>query len=68
MTTFIIDGYEVLLDTRKLKTPMGKLFVVPNEALALAVAAEWNMQEVEIKKHLMYLVRIWHDSIVFPVI
>jgi chaperone required for assembly of F1-ATPase len=47
---------------------MGKLFVVPNEALALAVAAEWNMQEVEIKKHLMYLVRIWHDGIVFSVV
>ena len=44
------------LDKRKLKTPLGKLFQVPSEALALAVAQEWNSQKEFIKRHNMHLV------------
>lgn len=53
----LLEGlYEINLDKRKLKTPAGTLFQVPNEALALAVATEWNAQESVIKRHTMYLV------------
>ena len=51
-----IGEFEINLDKRKLKTPSGKVFRVPNEALALAVATEWNMQEKVIKRHSMHLV------------
>lgn len=36
--------YNVLLDGRPLKTPMGHPLVVPSEILAHALAAEWNAQ------------------------
>ena len=50
-------GYEINLDRKKLKTPMGKLFVVPSEAMAIAVATEWNGQKDIIKRHGMHLVK-----------
>lgn len=56
---FIADGlYEVNLDRRKLKTPGGKLFTVPNEALAIAVATEWDAQRDTLKSYTMHLVRL----------
>lgn len=40
------DGaHEVLLDSKKLKTPAGKPVAVPTKLLALAIAAEWEWQE-----------------------
>lgn len=48
--------YEINLDKRKLKTPGGKLFTVPNEALAIAVATEWDVQKDSLKFYTMHLV------------
>jgi len=45
-----------MLDKYKLKTPMGKVFRVQSEALAIAVATEWDSQHQFIKKPTMYLV------------
>ena len=42
---------------------MGKLFVVPTEALALAVATEWNGQKDVIKRHSMHLVGDLHEHV-----
>lgn len=42
------DGWRVLLDGRGVKTPGGRPQVVPTEALAEALAAEWAAQEGEI--------------------
>lgn len=54
---FYIGGlYEINLDRRKLKTPGGKLFTVPNEALAIAVATEWDAQRDTLKFYTMHLV------------
>lgn len=54
---FFADGlYEINLDRRKLKTPGGKLFTVPNEALAIAVATEWDAQRDTLKFYTMHLV------------
>ncbi|EEC08626.1 hypothetical protein IscW_ISCW019217 [Ixodes scapularis] len=47
--------FEVCLDQRKLKTPLGNHFTVPNEALAVAVATEWDAQLKEINQHEMHL-------------
>lgn len=45
------DYYEVDLDKRKLKSPYGNILKFPNEALAHAVALEWNSQPETIKLH-----------------
>lgn len=49
-------GFEINLDHRKLKTPQAKLFTVPSEALAVAVATEWDSQQDTIKFYTMHLV------------
>lgn len=48
--------YEINLDRKKLKTPGGKLFTVPNEALAIAVATEWDAQKDTLKFYTMHMV------------
>lgn len=48
--------FEINLDRRKLKTPGGKLFTVPNEPLAIAVATEWVSQKDTLKFYTMHLV------------
>lgn len=57
MVACFLGWFEINLDQKKLKTPNGKVFKVPNEALALAVATEWNMQHKIVKRHYMHLVR-----------
>uniref|UniRef100_A0A8D0GE30 ATP synthase mitochondrial F1 complex assembly factor 2 n=1 Tax=Sphenodon punctatus TaxID=8508 RepID=A0A8D0GE30_SPHPU len=54
-------GFEINLDHRKLKTPQAKLFTVPSEALAVAVATEWEAQKDTVKFYSMHLVS-WADS------
>ena len=56
MLCYFLGGFEINLDKSKLKTPLGTLFKVPNEALALAVANEWQSQNEHIKRHTMHLV------------
>jgi len=45
-----------MFDKYKLKTPMGQIFRVQSEALAIAVATEWDSQQEFIRKPTMYLV------------
>jgi len=47
--------YEILLDQRKLKTPLGNLVTIENEFLALALAQEWNQQLKKIDLSSMHL-------------
>uniref|UniRef100_U3KNQ1 ATP synthase mitochondrial F1 complex assembly factor 2 n=1 Tax=Oryctolagus cuniculus TaxID=9986 RepID=U3KNQ1_RABIT len=49
-------GFEINLDHRKLKTPQAKFFTVPSEALAIAVATEWESQQDTIKSYTMHLI------------
>ncbi|XP_050392028.1 ATP synthase mitochondrial F1 complex assembly factor 2 isoform X1 [Patella vulgata] len=58
--------YEINLDKRKLRTPGGNLFRVPNEALALAVATEWNSQDKVIKRHNMHLTSLCNTALDNP--
>ncbi|XP_040212340.1 ATP synthase mitochondrial F1 complex assembly factor 2 [Rana temporaria] len=48
-------GFEINLDRRKLRTPQGKVFMVPTEPLALAVATEWDSQKDTIKFFTMHM-------------
>ncbi|XP_058806589.1 ATP synthase mitochondrial F1 complex assembly factor 2 [Phymastichus coffea] len=47
--------YEITLDQRKLKTPLGKVFEITSEPLALAVAHEWDSQPEIINRNIMHL-------------
>ncbi|XP_017273999.1 ATP synthase mitochondrial F1 complex assembly factor 2 [Kryptolebias marmoratus] len=58
--------YEINLDRRKLKTPGGKLFMVPNEALAIAVATEWDAQRDTLKFFTMHLTTLCNTALDNP--
>ena len=56
-------GFAVLLDGKNMKTPGGKPVHVPTEALAKAMAREWDAQETEIDFRHMPLVRLAHSAV-----
>lgn len=58
--------YEINLDRRKLKTPGGKLFTVPNEALAIAVATEWDCQRDTLKFWTMHISTLCNTALDNP--
>eukprot|EP00106_Octopus_bimaculoides_P009424 XP_014776866.1 PREDICTED: ATP synthase mitochondrial F1 complex assembly factor 2-like [Octopus bimaculoides] len=58
--------FEINLDKRKLRTPLGNVFIVPNESLALAVATEWNGQKNAIKQNKMNLTMLCNTAIDNP--
>ncbi|XP_060552485.1 ATP synthase mitochondrial F1 complex assembly factor 2-like [Ruditapes philippinarum] len=58
--------YEINLDQRKLRTPGGNLFRVPNEELAFAVATEWNGQKKVIQRHSMHLTSLCNTALDNP--
>ncbi|XP_051968902.1 ATP synthase mitochondrial F1 complex assembly factor 2 [Xyrauchen texanus] len=58
--------FEINLDKRKLKTPGGKLFTVPNEALAIAVATEWDVQKDTLKFYAMHLTTLCNTALDNP--
>ena len=57
------DGYTVHLDGRPVRTPAKTPLNVPSEALALALAAEWNAQAEVIDPASMPLTRIVNSTI-----
>lgn len=63
-----VGGFEINLDRRKLRTPQGKLFTVPSEALAIAVATEWDCQQDTIKFHSMHLTTLCNTALDNPTV
>ena len=51
-------GHGIVLDGKPIKTPGKRDLVVPNEALAAAIAEEWNAQEGEVRTETMPLTRL----------
>jgi chaperone required for assembly of F1-ATPase len=51
-------GWGVALDGRPLRTPAKQELAVPSEALAAAIAAEWDAQDPDIRPHTMPLTRL----------
>jgi chaperone required for assembly of F1-ATPase len=51
-------GYAVTLNGRLVKTPGKRELVVPSDALAMAVAAEWDAQQEKIRPATMPLTRL----------
>lgn len=56
-------GYTVALDDRPLRTPQKAPLVLPTQALAEAVAAEWAAQEDEIRPEAMPFTRTSNSAI-----
>jgi len=56
-------GFGVALDGRALKTPAGAALVVPTEALAAAIAAEWDALDGEIRPDRLPLTRAANSAI-----
>jgi len=52
------DGYGITLDGRLVKTAAKRDLVLPNLALAQAIAAEWDAQQGEIRREKMPLTRL----------
>jgi len=60
------NNYELTLDSRKLKTPLGNVFKVKSEGLAQAVAHEWRSQKETIMMSQMHLTGLANVSIDNP--
>ncbi|CAH8576407.1 unnamed protein product [Schistosoma mattheei] len=58
--------FQILLDQRKLRTPTGIHFHVPNQALAVAVAHEWDSQVDTIKRYAMPLTTLCNRALDTP--
>lgn len=56
-------GFSVLLDTRPVKTPGKLTLILPTEALARAVAAEWQAQQGEVKPETMPFTRTANSAL-----
>ena len=56
-------GFAVALDARPLRTPAGAALVAPTEALAAAIAAEWDALEAEIDPRRLPLTRLANSAI-----
>ena len=52
------NGWGVALDGRPMRTPGRNELVVPSEALAAAIAAEWDAQQDEVRPMTMPLTRL----------
>jgi chaperone required for assembly of F1-ATPase len=51
-------GHGIALDEKPVKTPGKRDLIVPNEALAAAIAKEWNTQQAEVRPATMPLTRL----------
>jgi chaperone required for assembly of F1-ATPase len=51
-------NHGITLDGKPIKTPGKRDLVVPNQALAVAIAEEWNAQEGEVRAAMMPLTRL----------
>ncbi|GAU93960.1 hypothetical protein RvY_05811 [Ramazzottius varieornatus] len=61
------DGaFQISLDRRRLRTPMGNIVKLPNEPLALSVATEWEAQKDIIRTSSMYMSRLCNKAIDNP--
>ena len=56
-------GWEVVLDDRPVRTPGKRPLILPTEALAKAIAAEWDAQEDQIDPNTMPLTRAANSAI-----
>ena len=59
----VAGGWGVFLDGRPLRTPAKRELTVPSGRLAEAIAAEWDVQETDVRPHTMPLTRLTATAI-----
>lgn len=59
----VADGWRVLLDGRGVRTPADRPLILPTEALAEAVAAEWDGQDAVIEPATMPMTRMANSAL-----
>ncbi len=52
------EGFTITLDGRTVRTPAGRELTLPTEALARAVAGEWEAQDAHVRPHTMPITRL----------
>lgn len=57
------DGFAVRLDDKPVRTPSGRVLVMPNRRMAEAVAAEWNAQQAHLDPLTMPMTRLANSVI-----
>lgn len=57
------DGYEIQLDGKTIKTPLGQNMSAPTQALADAIVVEWSQQEEKVKPETMPLTQMLTTTI-----
>jgi chaperone required for assembly of F1-ATPase len=57
------DGFRLLLDGKPVKTPRGRVLIVPTAALAEALAAEWNALEAVVDPARLPLTRLVNTAL-----
>jgi len=57
------DGYQVRLDARPLMTPLKSPLIVPTQAMAVAMATEWDAQATDIDPRTMPVTRSANSAI-----
>ena len=57
------EGFEIALDSRPARTPLGRPFILPTKPLAAAVAGEWQSQQGDIVPAAMPLTGIANTAI-----
>ncbi len=63
MVMAIAGGFGVALDGKSVKTPAKRDLIVPTEALAAAIAAEWNAQQGDVRPAEMSLTQLANTAI-----
>ena len=56
-------GFEIVLDSRPVRTPLKSPLVVPSKTLAERIAAEWDAQEAKVNPATMPATRITNSAI-----
>lgn len=57
------EGHQILLDGKAVKTPAGARLLLPNSALADAIANEWRAQDKTIRPQTMILTKLANTAI-----
>ena len=58
-----LEAYEILLDGKAIRTPGNKVFSIPTQGLAEAIASEWSSQSGTINPNLMPCTRMINSTI-----
>ena len=57
------EGYQILLDSKPIKTPSKNVLIVPNKELALKIVQEWESVEEEVEAHELPMTQLLYTAL-----